>query len=42
MQEFQFDTQGKDIMVLDVLEKLKTGGSDLGIPSVLSRGRLWF
>ena len=23
MQEFQFDTQGKDIMVLDVLEKLK-------------------
>ena len=24
MQEFQFDTQGKDIMVLDVLEKLKT------------------
>ena len=24
MQAFSFDTQGKDIMVLDVLEKLKT------------------
>ena len=23
MQDFQFDTEGKDIMVLDVLEKLK-------------------
>ncbi|MDG1485018.1 MAG: 2Fe-2S iron-sulfur cluster-binding protein, partial [Porticoccaceae bacterium] len=24
MQDFQVDTQGKDVMVLDVLEKLKT------------------
>ena len=23
MQDFEFDTQGKDVMVLDVLEKLK-------------------
>ena len=40
MQDFEVDTQGKDVMVLDVLEKTQGRGSDVGLSSVLPRGRV--
>ena len=35
MQDFKVDTQGKDVMVLDVLEKLKTEDPTSDFPSLV-------
>jgi succinate dehydrogenase / fumarate reductase iron-sulfur subunit len=40
MQDFEVDTGGKDVMVLDVLERSRPAGPDGHLSPLLPRGRL--